>query len=453
VSGANNEFNTEYSGEKMNPPQGFVQPQKDLRESLEEREDILFDELELAIKWDRPSILIAVYESEYTRKEIARKLESRLSGLRQEVLHFHIDEKLFDVPMILVQNPAHERTVYFITGLKWGGGKGGNNAYRALNMRREFFVDNQMRVVLWLTRSEAVHLPRQAPDFWAFRHRVIELMDPPSEAIHRTMNRQVSWDGWKSSDLLIDVDEKTSLRESMLADLPAGAESAASRSDLIYTLASYCWAEGEFDKSQKLLKEGLHLVSGMHDPITESQFWSGLGVVFHSQKMLKDAETAYQKAVDLNPYNTYAWNNLAILHNDRGENQKAIDVCKKSIEMKPKNTTAYSILGDVYRQLGLFEDSKECYQTATRLEPKVAQYWISLGDIQFEQQRDKEALRAFLKASRLNEEDPEIWKKIGKVYSRMNRSNDAEKVLRKALAINPDDPETASLLKSLENID
>lgn len=437
-------------GEGMSNP---AQPQQDLRESLEEREDILYDELELAIKWDRPSILIAVYESEYTRSEIGKKLEARLSSLGQEVLHFHIDEKLFDVPMILVQNPDHERTVYFITGLKWGGGKGGNNAYRALNMRREFFVDNQMRVVLWLTRSEAAHLPRQAPDFWAFRHRVVELMDAPGVTNNRKVDRQLSWDGWKSSDLLVDVDEKINLRESMLADLPAGAESAASRSDLIYTLASYYWAKEEYVQSEKLLNEGLNRVSRMQDPVSESQYWSGLGIIFHSQNKLMDAESSYQKAVNLNPYNTYAWNNLAILHNDQGENQKAIDVCKKSIELKPKNTTAYSILGDIYCQLGLFEDSKECYQTAARLEPKVAQYWVSLGEIQFEQKRDKEALRAFLKASRLNGEDPEIWKNIGKVYSRMNRPNDAKKVFKKALMLSPDDPETTSILNELEIID
>lgn len=437
----------------MNKSQDSTQPQMDLRESLEEREDILFDELELAIKWDRPSILIAVYESEYTRIDVVKKLESRLTSLSQEVLHFHIDEKLFDVPMILVQNPDHERTVYFITGLKWGGGKGGNNAYRALNMRREFFVDNQMRVVLWLTRSEAVHLPRQSPDFWAFRHRVVELMDAPKEAIERKVDRQLSWDGWKTSDLISGVDEKIQLRESMLADLPAGAESAASRSDLLYTLASYYWSKDELEKSLNFLNEGLNLVAGMHDPVSEAQFWSGKGLVLHSLKKLKEAEPSYLKAIDLNPYGTYTWNNLAILYNDQGENQKAIDVCKKSIELKPKNTMAYSILGDIYRQLGRYEDSKECYQTAARLEPKVAHYWVSLGDIQFEQKRDKEALRAYLKASRLNDEDPEIWTKTGKVYSRMNRPNDAKKAFKKAILISPDDPETISILKALESLD
>jgi tetratricopeptide (TPR) repeat protein len=282
---------------------------------------------------------------------------------------------------------------------------------------------------------------------------VVELLDAPDAIDSKNVERQLAWDGWKSSEILVDVDEKISLRESMLADLPEGLESGASRSDLLYTLSSYYWAKYEFDKSLKLLGEGLNLVSGMSDPVSESQFWSGMALVFHCLEKLKDAESSYLKAVERNPYNTYAWNNLAILFNDQGENQKAIDVCKKSIELKPKNTTAYSILGDIYRQLGQFEESKECFHTAARLEPKIAQYWISLGDIQFEQKRDKESLRAYLKASRLKDDDPDIWRRIGNVYARMNRLNDAKKAFKKALVISPDDPEIISLLKALDEIE
>jgi tetratricopeptide (TPR) repeat protein len=45
-------------------------------------------------------------------------------------------------------------------------------------MRREFFVDYSIRVILWLAKGEAIELSRHAPDFWAFRHRVFEINDP-----------------------------------------------------------------------------------------------------------------------------------------------------------------------------------------------------------------------------------------------------------------------------------
>jgi len=419
-------------------------------ESFEDRVDILFEELELAIKWERPSILIAVYESEYLRNDVDKLLEEGLSKLGQKVFHFHIDEKLFDVPMILAQNPDHEGTVYFITGLKWGGGKGGFNAYRALNMRREFFVDNVMRMIFWLTKSEAANLPRHAPDFWAFRHRVVEFTDDVVVREKQTPESQLSWDGLKPSEILDDVDEKIALRETMLADLPDGIESQASRTDLLYMLASYYWAKGDYEKSLERLNKGISFAARMQDLVAEAQFWGGMGLVYHSQKDFARALPAYQKALERNTFNTYAWNNLAIAYIDQGNTSKGIQVCKKAIELNPKNPNAYRILGNTYRQLGQYEDAKECFQTASKLEPKAAPHWMSLGMIYHVQGRDKEALRAYLKASRLNPKDAAVWKNLGDVYLGLNRVKEAKQAYKKAMAINPDDPGIQSALVESE---
>jgi tetratricopeptide (TPR) repeat protein len=419
-------------------------------ESFEERVDILFEELELAIKWERPSILIAVYESEYVRKDVENLLEGRLSKLGQKVSHFHIDEKQFDTPMILVQNPDNKETVYFITGLKWGGGKGGFNAYRALNMRREFFIDNLMRAIFWLTKSEAANLPRHAPDFWAFRHRVVEFTEDAVIHKQKLTENQLSWDGWKSAELLDDIEEKIALRESMLADLPEGLESQASRTDLLYTLASYYWAKGNNDKSLELLNKGIGLAARMQDLVAESQFWAGIGIVYHTQKDFTRALPAYQKAVERNSYNIYAWNNLAIAYNDLGNSNNAIQVCRKAIDLNPRNSGAYAILGNIYLQLGQFEDAKESFQIASRLEPKVALYWTNLGVSFQDQGRNKEALRAYLKASRLAPQDAIVWKNLGNLYKSMNRLSEAKRAYNKALVINPDDPETRLSLAACE---
>jgi tetratricopeptide (TPR) repeat protein len=418
-------------------------------ESFEERVDILFEELNLAIKWERPSILIAVYESEYIRIRVEKLLEDQLATLGQKVNHFHIDEKQFDVPMILVQNPDHKETVYFITGLKWGGGKGGFNAYRALNMRREFFVDNQMRVILWLTKSEAANLARHAPDFWAFRHRVVEFSDDTIITERNNLEGQITWDGWKADELKDGIEDKITLRESMLADLPQGSESQASRTDLIYILASYYWAKGDYEKSIELLNKGIGLAARMQDLISEAQFWTGIGIVYHSQKDFTRALPAYQKAIERNAYNSFAWNNLAIAYNDIGNSNNAIQICKKSIEINPRNSEAYRILGRIYQQNGQFENAKESIQTASKLEPKAATIWMDLGSVYLEQGRQKEALRAYLKASRLNPLDAGIWRNLGKVYIALNRIRDAKKALKKAISLDPDDQEIQSLLTNL----
>jgi hypothetical protein len=142
--------------------------------SFEECLDLLFEELSFAIQWQRPSILLAVYQSETVRAAAENALQERLGGIGQKLVQFKVGEKRYDIPRLLSRRPELACSVFSVTRLSRGGGREGANAYRALNMRREYFVDHGIRVVVWLSQSEVVDLSRHAPDFWAFRHRVVE---------------------------------------------------------------------------------------------------------------------------------------------------------------------------------------------------------------------------------------------------------------------------------------
>lgn len=79
-----------------------------------------------------------------------------------------------DVPNAVLRYPRRKRTVFFVQDLKGGG----STAFLALNYRREYFIERAARVVFWLLPAEEAALARQAPDFWAFRHRVMFLPNP-----------------------------------------------------------------------------------------------------------------------------------------------------------------------------------------------------------------------------------------------------------------------------------
>ncbi|MGB8212435.1 MAG: hypothetical protein WCE68_02645 [Anaerolineales bacterium] len=158
----------------MSRPRKSSSKKTEQGESFEERIGMLFEELSLAIQWQRPSILLASYESEEVRGKAELALEKRLAEIGQKIVSFPVDEEHFDIARLLSHDPQREQAVYSVTGLSRGGGKAGANAYRALNIRREYFVDYAIRAILWLTREEAIELSQQAPDFWAFRHRVVD---------------------------------------------------------------------------------------------------------------------------------------------------------------------------------------------------------------------------------------------------------------------------------------
>lgn len=157
--------------------------------SLMDRIAILLDELILAIKWDRPCILYAVYQSEYVKEDVQSFIRQSLKDLGNVALNYEVDKVHNDVALDLHDHPGRKRTVYFITGLSWGGGKGRSNAYHALNMHREYLVEEKIRSIFWLTKNEARLIPRYAPDFWAFRFNVIEFFDFPSKLKGKSTDR------------------------------------------------------------------------------------------------------------------------------------------------------------------------------------------------------------------------------------------------------------------------
>lgn len=142
---------------------------------LEEQISILFSELSLALRWQRPSILVVVCSSPAMRKKAQDLLKETLKSINQKVINYVISVRDYDVAMQLAHHPERLGAVFYVTGINRGGGNDKSNAFRALNIRRELLVDHPTRVVFWLTKAEAKSLPRLAPDFWAFRHLVVEV--------------------------------------------------------------------------------------------------------------------------------------------------------------------------------------------------------------------------------------------------------------------------------------
>jgi tetratricopeptide (TPR) repeat protein len=123
---------------------------------------------------------LLVYRSEHVRNKVSAVLAKSLIKSGKAVILYSVDKYHYDIPLELLDHPKHKHAVYFVSGLCWGGGRGYSNAYRALNMHREYLVEGNIKAIFWLTINEAKQLTRFSPDFWAFRHKVVEFPDLPS---------------------------------------------------------------------------------------------------------------------------------------------------------------------------------------------------------------------------------------------------------------------------------
>jgi hypothetical protein len=150
------------------------------KDKFDDRVKIVLDELSLGIRWERPSLIVVVYRSEHVKRKVQSILAKSLGESGQAVLHYSVDKAHYDIPVELANHPNHKQTIFFVGGLRWGGGLRYSNAYRALNMHREYFVEGNIRAIFWVTKNEVKQLTRFSPDFWAFRHKVVEFFDLPS---------------------------------------------------------------------------------------------------------------------------------------------------------------------------------------------------------------------------------------------------------------------------------
>ncbi len=134
----------------------------------------LRDEIQLALQWNRPSILFAIHNSKAGQTKSQRALEQGVLNLNKKVERIEVDERNIDLIRTIKETTDRENIVFFISGFENTNNVSKDDVYRLLNMHREFFVENLIRAVFWLTKEDAAKLPHLAPDFWAFRHRAVE---------------------------------------------------------------------------------------------------------------------------------------------------------------------------------------------------------------------------------------------------------------------------------------
>src|SRR5512143_888711 len=268
--------------------------------SFDERVEMLTRELELAVKWQRPCILLVVYSSEYVRSDVEAALENSLIDLGQKVVRLRFkDQRSESVVSFLREFKDPANAVFMVPGLHWAESEQAD-AYSMLNLQREFFVERQIRSVFWLTQNEIVNLARSAPDFWAYRHRVIEFSESPKAERLLQEALESAWQGTgEYADQYDDTDAKISLRETLLTELPESEEATSVRANLMLTLSILNWRKGDFEKAGEQLQEALKGSSRVQDNWFEAACYNALALVKSSTDATDEAIDAYKRAIHL----------------------------------------------------------------------------------------------------------------------------------------------------------
>ena len=410
-----------------------------------------------AYKYDKPSILFAMYMSEFLRTEVEKSLEKSLNEQGLKIVNIDV-EKNKDIPSF-ISSINSNNTVFFVYNME----KGFPEALQFLNFKREELIGSKAKVVFWAKEEELARISHDAPDLFAFRNRVVEFMETPlAKEIRPALVEFAEETEFKSKDEILRSIE---LKEKLLSEL-SGEEQISrylftSIGILYRNIGLYKKALEHFEKALKIAKETgdiqseveslqnigeaylylnnssrakeynekcLKMAQEIGDKRKEAAAIREIGRVYYSQNKYRDAIKQFEEALEIaqkigSKYLKGAsLDNLGMAYNSLGDMKKAIEYYKKALKIaqeigarQGENNTLGN-LGSVYIRLGDMKKAIEYYKKALKIAIEIGDrsnegVWLNnLGDTFLNEKKYEEAMACYLLAKdvKIQIEDPTL---------------------------------------------
>ena len=331
--------------------------------------EILAGEIDLALKWDRASILIAVHFSKQREAETQGAFEKIISKYQQKIIYTNVSAETPDVIRQICGRDDIKDTIFFVTGLGNANSLSSGQVFQALNNNRELLVESRVRIVFWLNGVELAELPRHAPDFWAFRHRVVEFDSG------RGSRKQVIPAGaflWNEKIPHTDhrtLEKERAQDEGLFSQLPDESDSLAIRLDVLLRILHRDWLLNDQQAFSTRIQSMETLLQIHPFPEYQAWMWSVQAVSLYEREKFKEAHDLFLRAADLLPDDPRLVINASLGLHGIGRNSDAIQLCKRAIKSQPNNHALWLVMGYIYMYTRKMTDAVESMRKAYELDP------------------------------------------------------------------------------------
>lgn len=169
-----------------------------------------------------------------------------------------------------------------------------------------------------------------------------------------------------------------------------------------------------------------------------------LGWIHETQKAYSQAETAYNRAIDLRPAWSKPRENLARLYLAQGKRPEAIKVLETALQYNPKDSSPFFSLAMLYEQTGEYDKAIQCYERVLSGHPNL---WQAANDLAFlkclqakKPAQLNEALGLARRAHALSPDEPDVLDTLGWIYYKKGDMAKALGLIRRAVSGAPQDP-------------
>ena len=182
--------------------------------------------------------------------------------------------------------------------------------------------------------------------------------------------------------------------------------------------------------------------------------YNNLGLALTGLNQKEESETAYLKAIAINPQSAETYHNLGILYWGLFKNYpKAIESLEKAIELNIEFATTYSLLAFLYRTVeNKFDEAIKLFERAIAINPSIREPYYNLMDLAISHLKDKNKALIYAKlAIEYNPNDAISFSNLGLLYQReFNDYLKAKEYFRLAIVKDPNYTEAYLNLSNLE---
>lgn len=301
------------------------------KDTFEARISRLSNYITRAYKYDKPSLLFAIYMSEFIRADVEKSLEKSLKKEGLKVVNINV-EKNKDLPSF-ISSMNSQNTVFFVQNME----NGFPEALQFLNFKREELVDHHAKVVFWVKEEELARIGEEAPDFFAFRNRVVEFMEVPMVEEHRTALVEFASEiEYKSLD---EIKRSIELKEKLLSELSNEAEISGY---LLGSLGVLYSKISSYKKSIDYGEKALRIAQEIGNKQDESACLGNIGLAYFLRGDALKAIEYYEKALKIAQEIKYIkgesrWlGGLGSAYFFSGDPRKAIEYYKEALKIAQK---------------------------------------------------------------------------------------------------------------------
>jgi serine/threonine-protein kinase len=205
-------------------------------------------------------------------------------------------------------------------------------------------------------------------------------------------------------------------------------------------LGNIARVEGRYDEAVSILRS---IVT--REP-RNLEAWLHLARTYESKQALREAEAAYQKAVEIQPSYPGAHQHLGSFYYKQGRYDEAGRSFKRASELAPDNYKALNNLAAVLVQQGRFSQAERALRHSLEIRPNPIAY-NNLASLYFTQERYAEAVPMMEQAVNMGQKSATLLGSLAHLYrvvpelrlKAAKASADAIDVAQKQIAVNPRD--------------